>query len=269
MGRIIFQGLEAVPSGIGKSLSPNKKNMMLIRFKRFSSFIVMAGIFCTAGNAQVKFGVKTGLSISEILTSNQQTAIINGRSQSIRNFPKTGFAGGVFFSIPLTSKLSLQPELTYANQGAKGNFSNNSLNSASETYKLDFLNIPLLLQYRLPLGFFVETGPQWGLLLKARIREDLTGSTISRYYHVKDSYKSTDFGWVAGAGYISPVNIGFDIRYTLGLSDFSNGSSSKMSEAPIQNGSIKNSVVQISLFYLFGKTRARPAANDGSTEEGN
>ena len=238
--------------------------MTLPQLRKLSLLLLTAGTFATAGYAQVKFGIRNGLNISEILTSDHQIAIISGSPRSIRNFPKTGYNGGIFLSVPLSAKFSLQPELIYSNQGATGKPSSGYTITATESYKLNFLNIPLLLQYKLPLGFFISTGPQLGLLLSAKINEDIVGVTNTNHYHVKDSYKSTDFSWVLGGGYVSPINLGFDIRYNLGLSNFSNTNSSKMSEAPVQDGSIKNSVVQMSIFYLFGRIKSRPPAIEGN-----
>jgi hypothetical protein len=87
------------------------------------------------------------------------------------------------------------------------------------------------------------------------VDEDVVGSYYTSHYHPKSQYKSTDIAWTLGTGYLSPFNVGFDIRYNLGLTDFSNVTPAGMQSAPVQNGSIKNSVLQIGVFYLFGKSR--------------
>ncbi|MDP4217304.1 MAG: hypothetical protein Q8927_13970, partial [Bacteroidota bacterium] len=56
---------------------------------------------------------------------------------------------------------------------------------------------------------------------------------------------STDFSWAIGAGFLLPMNLGIDARYNIGLANIAKDQS---------NGqSIKNGVIQIGVFYLFGE----------------
>jgi hypothetical protein len=224
--------------------------------RKWSVLFFGFSLFSLAVHAQIRVGVKVGLNESEIITSNNQFVEVGGNSQNLRNFPKAGFNGGLLLSIPLSKKFSLQPEAVYSTQGADGKPTVAYSVSATEVYKFNYVNIPLLLKYKLPLGIFLETGPQLGLLVKADIDESVVGTYTTTHYSVKNQYKSTDIAWVLGAGYLSPFNVGFDIRYNLGLTDFSNSAPTPgMQQLPIENGSIKNSVVQIGIFYVFGKSR--------------
>lgn len=210
--------------------------------------------------AQIQFGVKAGLNASELNTSSNQEATISGTTQKLKNFPISGLNAGIFVHIPVWKKWSFQPELVYSNQGAEGKPIRNYVVSASETYKLNYLNLPLLVQYKLPLGFFAQTGPQIGYLLKGKINETIVGAAHTNHYNVKDQFKSTDFSWVFGAGYVSPINLGFDIRYNLGLNNINNATTAGMAAAPVQSGTIKNSSLQIGIFYIFGKHKLNPMA---------
>ena len=90
-------------------------------------------------------------------------------------------------------------------------------------------------------GLFGELGPQLGLLMSAKLNSG--GVSVD----VKNGYKSTDFSFVFGFGYlIKPAGLGFDLRYNLGLSNIEDNSSSIS-----LGGSIKNSVTQLSIFYMF------------------
>jgi hypothetical protein len=229
--------------------------MLLTAKRKFTLLFISACASVITASAQIEFGLKGGLNESEILTSNQQFVMVNGNTQQLRNFPRVGFHGGVLVSIPLSKKFSFQPEAMFSTQGANGKPTLGYLVSATEEYKFNYINVPLLLKYSFPTGLFLETGPQIGYLVGVDIDENVVGSYYTSHYHSKSQYKSTDFAWTLGAGYLSPVNIGFDIRYNLGLTDFSNASTSGMQSGPVQNGSVKNSVVQIGVFYLFGKPR--------------
>jgi hypothetical protein len=239
---------------LGVLCVPTNLIMKPATFRKLCLLFLGFNLFSFAVKAQIRVGVKIGLNESEINTSNNQFVSVGGNNQTLRNFPKAGFNGGLLLSIPLSKKFSLQPEAVYSTQGADGKPTVAYAVSATEVYNFNYVNIPLLLKQKLPLGIFLETGPQLGLLVKADIDESVVGTYTTTHYSVKNQFKSTDVAWVLGAGYLSPFNVGFDIRYNLGLTDFSNTApTSGMQTAPIQNGSIKNSVVQIGVFVVFGK----------------
>ncbi|MFT3855934.1 MAG: porin family protein [Ilumatobacteraceae bacterium] len=212
-------------------------------------------------SAQVQFGVKTGWSITNVNSSSNQTATVNGTSQAFKNFPKTGWTGGIFFTIPVYKHWQFQPELNYSNQGAEGSPKQQYTYTVDESYRLNYLNIPLLVKYKGPFGIFAETGPQFSLLLKGSIHETVVGNDNTQYYNVKSAFKSNDFGWVFGAGYLSPINLGLDVRYNLGLSNINQATAAQLSSAPLQSGSMKNSVFQLTLFYVFGKSGLKSGAS--------
>ena len=227
------------------NLTPVKKVLLL----------AAANVFALTVNAQIQFGVKGGLNVTELLVSSDSKVYIGGNPQVMKNFPRKTLNAGAFVTIPLTKYLTLQPEAVFSEQGATGKPSVEYLVSATEEYQFNYINIPVLLKYNFPTGFFVETGPQLGLLINAEIAETVVGASATSYYNVKDQYKSIDFAWALGIGYLSPINLGFDVRYNLGLNNYSNVSSNSTPTAPVQTGSVKNSVVQIGLFYIFGKPR--------------
>jgi hypothetical protein len=88
------------------------------------------------------------------------------------------------------------------------------------------------------------------------------GADHTANFNVKDQFKSTDIGWTLGTGYLSPIDLGLDIRYNFGLTDINNATASGRQNAPIQNGHMKNSVVQIGIFYLFGKSGLQSGRKD-------
>ncbi|MFC3416171.1 porin family protein [Algoriphagus hitonicola] len=146
--------------------------------------------------------------------------------------PKTGIHLGLLGHIHMTDQIGLQPEIYYSAQGAKFGNSSNSLN-------LDYINIPLLLQYMFDNGFRVQAGPQLGLLMNAK---SVTGSTE---VDVKNDFKSIDVGIGVGASYIHlPTGFGIDARYNIGMSNISE----------IASNDYKNRGFQLGVFYLFNHT---------------
>jgi hypothetical protein len=236
--------------------------MTLPTFKKLCLLFLTANASTMAVNAQIQFGLKGGLNISEVLTSNGEIAYVSGYPQTTRFFPMAGVQAGLLASVQLSKKFSLQPELLFSAQGTTDRPSIMYSITATERYKFNWINIPVLLKYNLPQGFFVETGPQFGLLISAKINETVIGANGTTSYFVKDQFKTTEFGWALGTGYMFPYNLGFDVRYNLGLSNFSNVSASGMKNAPVLSGSIKNSIIQIGIFYLLGKSRTQAAPKE-------
>jgi Outer membrane protein beta-barrel domain len=192
--------------------------------KRLILFI-LASASLTLANAQIQFGLKAGANLANLSGSDATGSKMN-----------VGFHGGGLVAIPVFSGFSVQPELVYSGQGAKvtnvdGNFTLNS----------GYLNIPVLFKYNHPSGFFAELGPQLGFLLSAKVK---SGGTTT---DVKSSYQSTDFSGVFGLGYLmSSVNLGIDARYNLGFTNLEKTGTGG-------TGTVKNGVIQIGVFYLFGK----------------
>jgi hypothetical protein len=190
-------------------------------------FLLAAGIaLVSAANAQVKFGAKAGLNLANVAGDVENTKM------------KAGFNVGGFAKIGLTETLSLQPELVFSTQGAKMEFDEEGINYDVKT-NLNYINVPVLLQYNTTSGFFAETGPQFGFLMSAKAKAD------GEKEDIKDSFKSIDLGWAFGAGYLTKSNVGFNARFNLGLSNIAdNGDDGDFK--------VKNSVIQVGVFYVFG-----------------
>ena len=127
----------------------------------------------------------------------------------------------------------------YSRQGAKYE---NSLGSDDVLYdgefQLDYLNIPVMAKVNLSDNFFVEAGPQVGLLLSAKDKYD---SPIEGEDDAKDFFKSTDFGANIGLGYQFDSGLNIGARYNLGLSDISD----------VGGAEIKNRVFSIGVGFAF------------------
>jgi len=220
-------------------------------------------LFGHTASAQVKFGVKTGLTFAEMLAAKSQTANIDNITMNMINFPRTNIHAGVYFDIPLYKQLHLQPEALCNNQGSNSVPRYSYTIGASETYKFNYVNFPLLLKWQFPYHAYIATGPQFGLLLDAKIEQG--SQATNKTYHVKDQYKSNDFGWVWGVGYLSPINLGIDIRYNLGFTDINKATAASAATIPVQNGRFRNSGLQLGIFFQFGKNRIQttsPAPGD-------
>lgn len=165
-------------------------------------------------NAQeVKIGIKGGLNFSEINWVNSQN-----------KFRTSDFNAGFMAEIPISEKISFQPELLYSGQGGS------SIN-------LSYLNMPLIGKYYLTKELSIEAGPQVGYLFSAK-----TGTR-----NVKRSFNKFDFGASLGLGYKFNNGFNFGVRYNRGLTKINN--TSTVSE--YDNTKNRNQVFQITIGYFF------------------
>lgn len=187
---------------------------------------IIAGLFvlvvtANVANAQhTELGLKVGYNGSNFTDNN---------GDDFKMY--SSFHAGLLAHIHLNKVFALQPEIIYSGQGTKF-----SVINTDYRYHLSYINIPVLLQFMTPGGFRIESGPQLGLLLSASAKSGNASSDI------KSSFKSTDFSWAFGAGFITRSGFGFDARYNLGLSDISTASNT-----------VKHSVIQAGVFYQFKK----------------
>lgn len=182
--------------------------------------------FGIAANSQVSFGIKAGLNNS---TFGGDGADLPGKKSN------TGFNAGLVANIPISTNFAFQPEIMYsANEGMEFR-----PNSNSETnYNLNYVNIPLMLQYK-SNGFFGEFGPYFGFLTSGKVKTKTgTGSSET---DIKDTYDGTDIGAAAGVGYILKSGLGFGARYNMGLQNIYDGTSPEY----------KNRFWQFNLIYMF------------------
>lgn len=191
--------------------------------KKLFMFFVCAAALGTA-NAQVKFGPKAGLNLSNITGSDAQGYKM-----------KAGIYAGGFARLHLSENFAIQPELLYSGQGSKYE-TNVEGTIIKGDVNLNYITIPVMAQYHLPMGLYLETGPQIGFLASAKAKSG--GSSAD----IKDQFKSTDFSWGAGAGFQLPMGLGFNARYNIGLSKIDEGG----------NANAKNGVIQVGVFYAIG-----------------
>ncbi len=189
--------------------------------------IIFLSVFTAAafiGQAQIKFGIKAGANFSKF---SGDDAKIEDLSPKFR----TGLAGGGFVNIGLNEMFSLQPELLYSMEGT----TYKQPGDKKATYKTDYINIPVLLQYNNPSGFYAETGPQVGFLISAKIAYD--GNSMD----IKDDLKTINFSWGLGAGYKLSNGLGIGARYNLGITKIGDG-----------DGNVKVGGFHVGLSYTFG-----------------
>ena len=201
-------------------------------------FLGLAVVASSLSFAQT-FGVKGGLNVSSM---SKDEGLDDQKS-------KIGFNAGAFVNIPIASSLSVQPEVLYSNYGSKSDWTNPINDDRySSAAHLDYLAVPVMLQYNLIPNLYVEAGPEFGFLLSAKnkLKNETTGDTITESGDYKDDLNTFNVGLGLGAGYYFTPNFGITARYVAGLTDIAK-------DRPSGSDAVKNNVFQVGLAYKFGK----------------
>ena len=197
---------------------------MKFLFVLMTAFLIAGAASAQHGNApkgHISIGIKGGVNLYNIHNDNSTTYD-----------PKVGFNLGLLGHIHVAKHFALQPEIQYSVQGAKY-----TANNSNTKVNLNYINVPVLLQYMWDNGFRLQAGPQAGFLVSAKSKID------DNSVDIKDNYKPLDLGVSFGAGYIHPsTGIGIDARYNLGLNNIN-----KTGDVASANRGF-----QLSLFYIFG-----------------
>ena len=153
----------------------------------------------------VHLGLKAGVNLAQITGRS-----FNGGFQ-------TGFSGGAFAELKINSKWDVQPEVLYAQtQVTTSNefyyTSNPQFDGIpNRTISLNYINVPILISYKLIPVLSIQAGPSFGFLMS-------TSENIMT--NNQDAFKTTDFSVVGGAQVnLSRVKLG--ARYSYGLTDIS------------------------------------------------
>jgi hypothetical protein len=129
---------------------------------------------------------------------------------------RIGLVAGGFFTWPIGSRLDIQPEALYSQQGATLD-----VLGVSSTIKTDYLVTPILVRYKLRSsgsGLVLFAGPSLGFKLSAKAKSEFGGLTTED--DISDDIESFDYGVVFGAGW-EAGRYSIDGRYTWGLSNIS------------------------------------------------
>jgi hypothetical protein len=134
---------------------------------------------------------------------------------------------GFFLHTSIAKQWAFQPEILYSGQGQKY-----WDNGGRYTWALNYIAIPLMFQYYPVRRFYLEVGPQLGILAAARDKgPDGYNADIKYAFH------KTDATLNLGMGYYANRQVGFYFRYGLGLSDLT----------PNDNYSYANRVLQLGM----------------------
>ena len=179
--------------------------------------------------SQVSFGVKSGINIAT--------------TRDLIAYPRNrlGWYAGGLVKIPINKRIAFEPELYFS---AKGNRSYNQIGPLKRTTRLNYINMPLLINYKIIKNTHLLFGPELGYMTSAQIA--LSNGEV---FNVSSSYhRHFDISLGIGISYTIWKSLGADVRYNYGFNTLyttdTNGERSSFS-----NGA--NRVFEIGLNYLI------------------
>lgn len=164
--------------------------------------MLLAVLLVFSSSAQFHAGIKAGTNITKL----------DGRS--FKDEFSYGYQLGAFAEIKLSKQLTLQPEVLINQYKTllDSNY-NNLLNNALRgltSVKMDYLSIPVLLNYKLGGGFIsLQAGPQFGILFD---------KSNSFGQNAQNAFKQGDFSMLGGIQ-LKAGNFRVNGRYFIGLND--------------------------------------------------
>lgn len=142
------------------------------------------------GRQKVQAGIKAGINYSNVYDS---------KGDEFKANAKVGFAGGVFFSIPLGKYLGIQPEVLFSQKGfqATGRLLGSSYDF---TRTSNYIDVPLFLAIK-PVRFLtLLVGPQFSYLLKQKdVFANGIGTVQQQQEFQNDNIRKNTLCFIGGA----------------------------------------------------------------------
>jgi hypothetical protein len=181
---------------------------------------------------RVQIGAKFGVNLSNVYDEEGQDFVADS---------KFGFAGGVFFRLPLNEFVGFQPEVLFSQKGFIG--SGRMFNSTySITRTSNFIDVPLLLSAK-PFGFLtVVAGPQFSYLIRqSNVFKNGTTTILQEQEFDNDNVRKNILCFTGGVD----VNVEHFVMSARAGWDFQNNNGNGVSETP----RYKNAWYQLTFGY--------------------
>ena len=189
--------------------------------------VLLAAPLAAPASAQVTGGVKAGLNVASF-----------GGDDTGGLDPRLGVAAGLQARYDVSPSFAIQVEALYSQKGADDG---GGLDGG--TFKLDYIEVPVLLRFGVPLSRFADAGAYVGPSVAFPVSGEFDSEIGDGLDIDYDGDLSTDVGVAIGVDYYAGP-VGIDLRYTTGLTDVSDD------RASLQG--FRNQAFTVSLGYRFG-----------------
>ena len=177
-----------------------------MKLKMLTALVALFATVATAYSQQrlpfIEVGFKGGTNITKV------------EGQSFKDEFKYGYSLGVFAAIKVGEKWQLQPEVLLNQYATKTADNFDQLNPFAhgnnlKDVHLNYVSIPLLLNYSPTRFFTLQAGPQYGILIDKNVNLIQNG---------RNAFKNGDFGMLGGVQ-LNIANFKLSGRYVVGLNN--------------------------------------------------
>jgi hypothetical protein len=205
-------------------------------------------LFASMATAQqISVGLRAGYSRSDILIDMPDGIDVetdpNGELK-----PINGIHAGIDVHMMLGRRMGMQASLLYAQKGYKGRIFWPT-GPADAYWTLHYLNLPVLLDYRIFSGLSVQGGAELGRLLSTRVKSG------SENFESEGLYEEFDFGLLAGLEYRFKSGLFVSARQIFGLYKIQELEATDINGQNTGIAKSRNSSMQLSIGYrhTFGQ----------------
>ncbi|MCY7351851.1 MAG: PorT family protein [Cytophagaceae bacterium] len=208
--------------------------------------LLFALLISLSAQAQVRFGVKAGLTSSRVISSSKGAASYN---------PRVAWQAGALADLGISRHFSIQPAVLLSSKGynTKNDFSSiGSTLNLDATYSPLYIEVPILALLKINLGntvrLFGGLGPYAAVGIGGQKNIKTSGveaTTDIKYGNDGGDFKQTDFGGSLAIGAeIGGLLLG--ANYNFGLADLAPGGG---------NTTLRNASLGLTIGYLFGSSK--------------
>ena len=223
-----------------------KKTILLI------AVVLAAGV--VSGQKTFTFGPKVGINIADLYASSaENTRDLNGTKPSLIVGAFAEYRARKWLAVSadvLYSRQGSTDKATWTERGPGGGF---VTESEEFSYRLNYLNIPILANFYVTKGLALKAGIQPGFLIgsKLRVRSN-DGPWETADLKDENLFRTTDIAIPVGLSYTLDYGLVIDARYNFSLNDIATDT---FKEEIAQEGGdlkkIKNRVFSLTLGWKF------------------
>jgi hypothetical protein len=160
---------------------------------------------------------------------------------------KAGLNLGLFFKMPVSEAVAIQPELLYSSKGSKIEYDNFLQGEGEYRFNFNYLELPVMGVFSLGDHFNLQAGPYVAYLTSANIKDMQEDGSIEGVKDLNEKdFNRFDYGLAAGIGAdFNGFNAG--VRYNYGLNEV--GDSGSLSGQVLRDS--KNSAATIYVGFGF------------------
>ncbi|MBO0949974.1 porin family protein [Fibrella forsythiae] len=209
--------------------------------RRFSLIILLFLSAALSATAQVRYGLMGSVQASNVASTVDLTSL--GPTLGTLTVPinqRVGFRAGLMADVPVTDRLSIQPQLLYSVKGGNvdvGTFVGTVLTKfglPSTTFPIEtsisrvvvnYIELPVLALYSIDAGpgrLRVGAGPYAAVAVSGSVN----GAPIN---FNTDGFHKHDLGATASVGYELPLGLNVSVYYAHGLTNFSKNATPNLS----------------------------------------